>query len=434
MLNTFLNSYNFPHWTKNKIVWILLFICIILLILILVPDTNADVPIYKISRGSFTIAITESGEIRAKNSISILAPQVRGSIKITYLIPEGTYVKPGDTLCKFDPTETITRFKEAEDRLQLALMDKEKVLADHKASVAQMESQVRSAELSFEQAKIKLDQVKYEAQATQRQAKLEFENSKLSFERTKQEYASKIITNKSDLNRTELNIKQMQNDLMRAKNELSQVVVKAPSNGIVVYGINFSNQQRKFVIGDTPWSGAEILSLPDLSVIESVTNINEVDVSKIRVGQKAIVKLDAFQDSSFTGEVSSVASIGKNKESNYSIKVFEVLISIDRPSEILRPGMTTSNKMIINEIPSELFVPHEAIFEKENKNIVYVKSGLGFDEQEITLGEKSEDFVIVIGLQEGDEVALVDPYMETEQIANGNKNNVNYSSPAQKIP
>jgi HlyD family secretion protein len=401
--------------SRMKIIYLIgiILVCMIIVIVWILPGKNADIPTYKVKRGNFAVSITESGEIRAKNSISIMAPQIGGNLKIVYLIPEGTYVTPGDTLCKFAPADAMNNYKDAEAKLELALMEKEKLIANQKASMIQTESQVKSAELSFEQSKLKLEQVKFEAQATQQQAKLEHENNRLSFERIKQEYASKKITNKSDLNRAELEIRQCQNYLSKAKGDLHQLVLTAPSKGIVVYGINFSNQQRKFSIGDTPWGGAEIMTLPDLSAMESKTNINEVDVSKIKVGQKVIVKLDAFQDSSFIGVVSSVASIGKNKESNYNIKVFEVLISLTRLSEILRPGMTTSNKMIINEIPSVLFVPQEAIFDKEGKYIVYLKNGSSFDEQEVILGEKSEDFVVVTkGLQEGYEVALVDPTLE----------------------
>lgn len=426
LLNIFFNRLNLPPLFKNKYTVGVIFLCILLIILWTIPSGKGDIPVYRIKRGNFSITITESGELRAKNSISIMAPQIGGSLKIVYLIPEGTYVKPGDVLCKFDPSGVLTNLKDAEARLELVRMEKEKLIANQKASMAQMESQIKSAELSFDQSKLKLEQVKFEAQAAQQQAKLEHENSRLSLERIKQEYQSKKITDKSDLNRIDLDIRQRQNDLTKAKNDLEQLTIKAPSNGIVVYGINFTNQQRKYALGDAPWGGAEILTLPDLSAMESVTNINEVEVSRIKPGQKVIVKLDAFQDSSFIGEVASIGSIGKNKESSYNIKVFEVLISMKKSSEILRPGMTTSNKIIINEIPSVLFIPQEAVFEKENKNIVFLKNGSSFDEHEIAVGEKSEDYIVVTkGLHEGDEVALVDPTKELKDNSTKAQDEVN---------
>lgn len=401
-----------PKPLKNKyvILGIAAFLLILIIILTTASESDALVPTFTVKRDKFLISITESGEIRAKNSLAISAPRIRGNLKIVFLIPEGTYVKPNDVVCKFDPSEAMATLRDAEAKLEIALSDKEKLSANHKASIAQMESQLKSAELSFELSKLKLEQVKFEAQAIQQQTKLEHEKNRLSFEQTKQEYASKIIINKSEMDKMEVEIKQRRSDLEKAQRDLSQLTLIAPSEGLVVYEVNWSNNGRKFAIGDTPWGGASIVTLPDLSEMESITNINEVDVSRIKRGQNAVVKLDAFQDSSFTGEIFDVASIGKQKEQNSNIKVFETIVAIKSRSDILRPGMTTSNKIIINEIPNVIFIPQEAVFEKEGKKIVYRKNGGDFDPVEIELGARGEDYIIVKkGLSQNDVVALVDP-------------------------
>ena len=407
-----LEKLKLPRPFKNKYVLggILLAVLVLVAVLISTSGNYADIPTYKAKRDNFLVTITESGEIRAKKSLSIMAPRIRGNLKIVYLIPEGTYVKPGDIVCKFDPSEAVTNLRDAESRLEIALSDRDKLVANQKATVAQTESQLKSAELSFELSKLKLDQVKFEAEAIQQQTKLEHEKNKLSYEQTKQEAESKKIINKSEMDKMNIEIKQRQGDLEKAQKDLEQLTLTAPAEGLVVYGVNWSNNGRKFAIGDTPWSGAQIITLPDLSAMESITNINEVDISKVKVGQKVIVKLDAFQDSSFTGEISNVASIGRNKDQESNIKVFEVLVSIEGRSDILKPGMTSSNKIIISEIPDKLSVPQEAVFEKNGKKIIYVKNGSGFDEHEAELGEKGEDYIVVNkGVEEGDEVALIDP-------------------------
>lgn len=417
-LDTKIDKLKLPNRIKNK--YVLGGILLVIIILVIIFSTTlskvrTDIPLYKVQRNNFLVTITESGELRAKNSLSILAPRIRGNIKIVSLIPEGTYVKPGDVVCSFDPSEAIVTFKDAEAKLEIANSDKEKLVANQMAAMAQMESQLKSAELSFELSKLKLDQVKFEAQAIQQQNKLEHEKNRLSFEQTKQEFESKKIIHKSEMDMMIVQIKQKKNDLEKAQKDLDQLTLKAPSEGLVVYGSNWSNQGRKFAIGDSPWGGAEIATLPDLSSMESKTNINEVDVSKISKGKKVIVKLDAFQDSSFVGEVSDVASIGRNKDQESNIKVFEVLVSLKAHSEILKPGMTTSNKIIINEIPNVLYIPQEAVFEKDGKKIVYLKNGSGFDVREVELGEKGEDYIVVKkGVSEKDEIALLDPTVESK--------------------
>ncbi|PJB01990.1 MAG: hypothetical protein CO127_01065 [Ignavibacteria bacterium CG_4_9_14_3_um_filter_36_18] len=147
--------------------------------------------------------------------------------------------------------------------------------------------------------------------------------------------------------------------------------------------------------------------------------MNEVDVSRVTKNLQVRVKLDAFQDSTFEGVISNVASLGKTKDQNSNIKVFEIEVDISKQSEILKPGMTTSNQIIINEIPGVLFVPQESVFEKDGKKIVYLMNGSDFDEQEVEVGEKGENYILIKkGLKEGDKVALRDPTIiigETEE-------------------
>jgi len=407
------------HNNKFAISTMGLIVIVLIIYFVFSVGSNNNIPLYKIKRANFLISITESGELRAKNSISITAPRVRGNLKIVYLISEGTFVKPGDIVCKFDPSEILSSLKDAQTRLELTLMDKEKLKANQNASLAQMESQLKSAELSFELSLMKLDQLKFEATAVQQQAKLEHEKNKIGFEQTKQEYKSRLSINKSDVERMDVEIRQKRDEITKVQRDLELLTLKATSEGIVVYSNNFSNQGRKYSIGDTPWAGAEIITLPDLSSMESRTFINEVDISNIKVGQKVIVRLDAYNDSSFFGTISSVSSIGKNKDMTSNIKVFEVIVSMDNSSSILRPGMTTINKVIVKQRTKVLYIPQEAVFRNNDANIVFIKHGSGFSERIIQLGEKNEDYIVVTnGLSDSDEIALLNPNAEIKTNTN----------------
>jgi len=402
---------------RNQIIILFTLASIIILIMFLSggSKTEEEIPTYKVKKGNFLISLAESGELIAKNSITISAPRVRGTLKIVYLIPEGKYVSAGEVLVKFDPTEALAKVQEEQSKLEMALSEKDKLLANHASSNAQMESQLKSAELSFELSKLNLEQMKFEAEAKQREAKLNHQKNELSYLQTKQEYESKKIIQQSELKKMEIEIKQRRNDLEEAKRVLEALTLTAPAEGLVVYAANWSNDGRKYTIGDTPWGGATIVTLPDLSFMQSITSVNEVDVSKIKVGNKVIVKLDAFQDSTFEGTIANVASLGKQKGSDPNIKVFEVLVDIKGRSNILKPGMTTSNKIIINQIPNVVYVPQEAVFEKGNKKVVYLKDGSSYEEIEVETGEKNEDFVIITkGLKGDEEVYLKDPTIKEE--------------------
>ncbi|HPN39055.1 MAG TPA: efflux RND transporter periplasmic adaptor subunit [Melioribacteraceae bacterium] len=403
---------------RSKIIFLSTFVVIIIVLFMLVfgsSTTEEEIPTYKVKKGNFLISLAESGELIAKNSITIPAPRVRGTLKIVYLIPEGKYVAAGEVLVKFDPTEALAKVQEEQSKLEMAMSEKDKLLANHSSSNAQMESQLKSAELSFELSKLNLEQMKFEAEAKQREAKLNHQKNELSYLQTKQEFESKKIIQNSELKKMQIEIKQRQNDLDEAKRVLDALTLTAPAEGLVVYAANWSNDGRKYTIGDTPWGGATIVTLPDLSFMQSLTSVNEVDVSKIKVGNNVVVKLDAFQDSTFEGTIANVASLGKQKGNDPNIKVFEVLVDIKGKSKILKPGMTTSNKIVINQISDVISVPQEAVFDKGKNKVVYVKDGSSYEEVKVETGEKNEDFVVITkGLEGGETVFLKDPTITEE--------------------
>ena len=90
-----INRSKLPPFFKRKSVVIsipIIFIILVFFIIASFQKSYHEIPVYKVTRDKFVISITESGELRAKNSISIRAPRIRGQLKIVYLIPEGTYV------------------------------------------------------------------------------------------------------------------------------------------------------------------------------------------------------------------------------------------------------------------------------------------------------------------------------------------------------
>ncbi len=395
-------------------------------------SSSSDVPTYKVKRGDFMVAITESGEIRAKNATSIVTPRVSGNLKIVFLVPEGTYAHAGEVVVRFDPTEAMNNLKNAQSQLEIAESDREKLLADQRSQLTNLESALKEAELSYELSKLNLEQMKFEAEIKQQQSKLELERNELNLKKAQQAVESQKIIQKSELDKMEIQVQQATATLEKAKRDLDALTLKAPKEGLVVYETNWSTG-RKMMVGDTPWPGMPVISLPDLSEMQSMTYVNEVDVSRVRKGQKVFVKLDAFQDSTFTGAISSVAALGTTKDRNSTIKVFEVEVDVLSQSPILKPGMTTSNKIIVDQVPNVIYVPQEAVFEKAGSKIVYVRDGSSFDEKKVQTGEKSEDYVVITkGIKADEEVALIDPNLKTLQLDNqeGGSKAVSYPSTA----
>ncbi len=410
--NLLVNS-KLPGFLKNK--YILLSILALLFVIFIgslgsTNPTNGEIPTYKVKKDNFVISLSESGEIRAKKSYPIITPRVRREMKITYLIPEGTIVEPGDTILRFDQTETLKTLKDAKEELELKISEKEKLLAEQKSKTAQDEATLEEAELSLKLSKLELERSKFEATTTQEKNKLSFRKSELSFKKTKEQIESSKIIRQTELAKLETELRQKQDRVQKVQEDVDLLTVTAPSPGLIVYELNWANN-RKFQIGDAPWPGQPILKLPDLTKMQSTTYVNEVNVSLAKVGQKVDVILDAFQDTVFIGKITNIAHLGKNKsQNNMNVKVFDIMVDIEGSSDMLKPGLSTRNRIIIDEIPNVFFVPLEAVMENDEYKFVYIKDGNSFEEREVVTGRKGEDFIeIKSGLEDGDLVALINP-------------------------
>jgi hypothetical protein len=152
-----------------------------------------------------------------------------------------------------------------------------------------------------------------------------------------------------------------------------------------------------------------VAELPDLTEMISKTYINEIDISKVKVGQKVQLGVDAFPEKKFTGKVIEVANIGEQLQSS-NAKVYEVRIVVNEFDSILRPAMTTKNKILTSIIDSVLFIPIEAIFNNDSVTFVYAKDGGSIKRQQVIVGQSNENEIIIkAGLQAEDEVLLVPP-------------------------
>jgi hypothetical protein len=147
-----------------------------------------------------------------------------------------------------------------------------------------------------------------------------------------------------------------------------------------------------------------VATLPDLTTMMSKTYVNEVDVRKVKRGQRVEIGLDAYPDKKLFGQVINVANVGEQRP-NSDAKVFQVDVEIAGTDPSLRPAMTTSNKIITLVMDSVLYVPLECLHSHAD-SISYVFKSNGI-KQEVMLGEtNANDAVILAGLTEGERLYL----------------------------
>lgn len=375
-------------------------------------------------KGKFISTVTSTGELRAKNSIDIMGASNARTIgiwnmKISDLIPEGTVVDSGDFVAALDKSEIAGKLKEIDLNIQKIQTQFTQAQLDSTLNLSAARDELENLKFSLEEKKILMEQSKYEAPSIIRQAEIDYEKVQRSLNQSKKNYQTKVkqaIAKLSQIN-TEL-MKETQN-LNRHQEILSEFTIYAPAPGMVIYARDWGG--RKKIVGSQidSWN-PRVATLPDLSQMESVTYINEVDIQKIKKNQTVKISLDADPEKKLSGVVEKVANIGE-ESSKSNAKVFEVIISISEKDSTLLPSMTTSNEILLEEIDNVISLPLEAVHSKEatdnNPKIfyVFVKEDKKITKKEVETGSMSENEVVITsGIKDGDEILLNIPINANE--------------------
>jgi len=378
-----------------------------------------DVEVTPVRRGTFMEELNEQGTVQAVNSISIAAPVISyryGSLKLARIVEDGAEVEKGDTIMIFDPSEIKRAIIQAEQQLEIAKAEYEKLKSSQQSEIEDLEADLELAGISQEISKINFETSTYEPEATRTEIKLRLESATIALDRAQEQIENKKVIHKEDLLQKSLTINQLKTTLADANTSMNSLYVVSPANGIAIKEQNWSTQQ-KWGVGDQPYSGSKLIELPDLSQMRAEVKINEVDISKVLPGQRVEIRPDAFSDSAYTGKVELVANLAQNLDYRSKIKIFPVQIRINGQSETLLPGLTISCKILVSEIPDVLFIPLESLFNEQGTDYVYIKSGSGFKRRNITTGAVNTDYAIVTeGLEENDLIALSNPFLNKEEV------------------
>jgi HlyD family secretion protein len=199
--------------------------------------------------------------------------------------------------------------------------------------------------------------------------------------------------------------------LALAQQQLARTEVRADVPGIVVYrNVFFGSEQRKPQVGDQVWANQPLLILPDISKMVVETTVRETDIHKVEQNQKVSVRVEAYPALRLTGKVTLVGTLAQEEKERRGAKFFGVTVEVNESDPRLRPGMSARVEIQVEERSKALFVPLEAVFERDGRHVCYVAAGRRAREREVALGPSNQDHVVIEkGLRAGERVCLRDP-------------------------
>lgn len=397
---------------RNIYIGITVFFLTILAYFLFRPDSanEGNEILAEVKSGKFKVEISTSGELQALNSVQVLGPtEARrfrvGNFTIEEMVDEGTVVKKGDVVAVLDRTELFGRLEDKRLDLEQTLALFEQTQLDTSLVLRQERDNILNLQYDVEERELVLEQSQYEPPAIIKQNENSVERAKRDLQQAKDRYRIKLMQERARMVEVSAKLKDVQTEVNQIEEVLEKFTVTAPQNGMVIYvwGRGGKIKEGSQV---SSWNPV-VATLPDLTHMQSITYINEVDIRKVEAGQRVELGLDAFPEKKLTGKVTKVANVGQQRP-NSDAKVFEVTIVVNESDPLLRPAMTTSNTIVAEEIEEATFIPLEALYtENDSINYVHLKSG---KKQEVKLGLSNSNYVIVeSGLQLGQQVYLSTP-------------------------
>ncbi|HEY9478959.1 MAG TPA: HlyD family efflux transporter periplasmic adaptor subunit [Gemmatimonadaceae bacterium] len=381
------------------------------------PAHSGDV-VVNVKRGDFSVIVTTSGELQAQKFVSIQGPSNAQQaevyqMKISSIVPEGTVVKEGELVAQLDRSAIAAKLAEVSLALQKAEAQYTQAQLDSALNLSQAREEIHTLELGLEEKRLAKEQSTYEAPTIRRQADIDLEKAQRALAQAKVDYKTKTGQAIAKMREVSTEVERQRNKLQVVQAVTQAFTIRAPSAGMVIYVKEWNGKKKGTGSQVTPWDPV-VATLPDLTHMESVTYVNEIDVRKVAVGQSTRISLDADPSKQLTGKVISVANVGEQRPNN-DAKVFEVKIAVEQADTTLRPGMTTSNAIETLTLRDVLSVPLEAVVIQDSVQYVYKLSGARVVRQEVETGSMNDDDIVIArGLSAGDRV-LLDPPVGKEQ-------------------
>lgn len=371
--------------------------------------TGDSVSTLRVDKTKFVRHVTAEGNLKAVKATSITAPNGGQPMKIAWIASDGIAVKKGDVVVRFDPTDP-------EKRLRDGKADLDSANAKLRGEDIKSRSKVADRESDADLAKDEVDQArKFQSKDQQIFSRNQIVESEVDehLAEAKQAHADKAKTIEKHLSHSTAAVisverQKAQLAIDHATKELQDMQIVAPHDGILVLSRNWRGQMPK--LGDQLWPGQEVAEIPLLEAMEAQVFVLEVDGSGLTEKQPAEVVIEAHSDRTFKGTIKVVDKLAQPRQNGSPVNYFAVTIALDTTDHaLMKPGQRVQATLVLDQ-EDALVVPRQAVFDKDQKTVVYRKTEHGFDPVTVELGAATTGRVVIKkGLQAGDEIALRDP-------------------------
>jgi multidrug efflux pump subunit AcrA (membrane-fusion protein) len=372
---------------------------------------DADPELVEVKRGDLVLEIDATGDLDAADSARIQPPAIPGvwDFKIAWLAPEGSEVKTGDAIVRFDPTELETRLQtlradaqEGQKRLDQKREEAELAQRIDRLKLVEADAAARKATLKIEVPPDLLASVEV------RERQLDAELKKLTLEHQTDESARARRVEHAAIEKLAVTQASTLRQIDEVQREIPRLTVTAPRSGTVVY-MNAADGE-KIKIGADAYRMQTFMQIVGLGVMVGNAQVDEVDVARIARGQRVSLQFDALPDVVVRGTLDSIAKTVQPRSDTDPSKIVRVKITVEPTKAALRPGMRFRGRIETLRVPDVVQVQRDAVFITPYGPVAYLETSGDLAAVPLVLGRRSlETIEVISGLSPGDRVSRVEP-------------------------
>ncbi|HVS33112.1 MAG TPA: HlyD family efflux transporter periplasmic adaptor subunit [Thermoanaerobaculia bacterium] len=370
------------------------------------------IPTYRVEPSHFRREVTAEGTLKAVKATPVNTPnQAHRPLKIAWIETDGAVVKTGDVVVRFDPTEFENELLTGSEERATASNRLSKTNTEARTTKTNLQRDARQAESELEAAtRFKFD----DAEVFSRYQRIESEvDADLAGD--KKWYAEEVLRVRETLARTDLDLIAIEDRkaglrIRNAENGLKAVELIAPYDGILVLQRDWRGEIPR--VGSTQWPGSPLAEIPDLNEMKAEVFVLEADAAGLAADQKVTLWLESDPSTKYQGKVTALDKLARPRMRGVPVQYFGVTVSLERTEPArMKPGARVRAVLEVENLANAFAVPRQALFEKDGKKLVYRRRNGEFEPVEVTISSSSAGRVVVTsGLEQGDELALRDPF------------------------
>jgi multidrug resistance efflux pump len=364
-----------------------------------------------VERDDLVLAAEVTGSLRAVDSTPITPPPMtdRWDFKIAHLAEEGAEVSEGEPVVALDPADLVQTLEQMRNEADGAEKELERQVRQAAMNRKDEQLAVTEAEAALRRAVLKADQPEDLAASVElRVAELDREIAERSLEhaRTRAEQAQQH--DRATIDSLRERVAYYRGRVREIEESVARMRIAAPRDGTVIYPTSWRGDKKK--VGDSVWRMETIVEIVTLDEMIANGDVDEADASRVRVGQRVTLRVDAHPDSDLVGEVASIANSVQQQSFNNPSRVVKIEVSLQETSGVpLRPGMRFRGRVETERVPGAVLVPAAAVFIAPEGPVAYRRTSGGHQRVSLELGRRNDSYIEVLGgLAPGDQVSRID--------------------------